>query len=176
MNDEAEAMATAQPFWDFSLKLYGQDQVEAHCLELQDNWGFDVNLLLLCIWLGTKGVSLNAESMKILITQSSEWRLQAVLPLRQLRQSLKDPAIGIDGEGAALLRERVKAIELDAERLQQDMLYRTLETLPGKDGRSADRAGIIRGNLSRYTKISEIRMTPELRAMFESLIASSVSH
>ena len=175
MNDEAEEFTDKQPFWDFSLSIYSQGNVEAVCLDLQDNWGFDVNLLLLCVWLGSKGVSLNGESLQILIKKSADWRLQAVLPLRQLRQSLKDPADGIDRLEAEEMREQVKRLELQAERLQQDMLYQSLENLPGKDGRSADRAGIIRGNLSRYSKLSGIGFNEELRGLFEGLIGQAIS-
>ena len=38
-------------FWLFSLALYGQSGVEPSCLELQNNFSADVNILLWCGWL-----------------------------------------------------------------------------------------------------------------------------
>ncbi len=35
-------------FWGFSLAVYGADAVEPECLTMQDEFGLDVNLILLC--------------------------------------------------------------------------------------------------------------------------------
>ena len=49
------AASSPEPFWDYSLALYGRPGVEACCLRLQDRLGVDVNLLLLCCWLAARG-------------------------------------------------------------------------------------------------------------------------
>ena len=41
----------ADEFWQFSLEVYARPQVADLCLVLQDEHGFDVNILLLCLWL-----------------------------------------------------------------------------------------------------------------------------
>ena len=38
------------PFWDFSLKLYASPAVQTACLDLQDDCGVDVNVLLYMLW------------------------------------------------------------------------------------------------------------------------------
>ena len=46
-------------FWDFSLAVYGAEAVAPECLSLQDKFGIDVNLLLLCAYVGAvRGVTL----------------------------------------------------------------------------------------------------------------------
>ena len=46
-------MGTANgDLWEFSLKLYSEPGVAASCLSLQNQHGFDVNLVLFCIWYG----------------------------------------------------------------------------------------------------------------------------
>ncbi|RED54137.1 TIGR02444 family protein [Aestuariispira insulae] len=164
----------SHPFWAFSLDFYGKVRVEETLLALQNSRGLDVNLILLCVWLGTKGVSLQKESMQKLVGLSSGWHLQAVLPLRQLRQSLKEPVAGIDRDDAERVRQGIKELELATERMQQDMLFQALEELPGKDARLADRAGVIRGNLSRYASAAAIRVGGEERGYFETLVQAAI--
>ena len=38
----------ASPFWNFSVAVYSSDAVQDECLTLQDQFGLDVNLVLLC--------------------------------------------------------------------------------------------------------------------------------
>jgi hypothetical protein len=47
------------------------------------------------------------------------------VPLRAARVYLRDPAQVIDAQAAAALRQRIKAVELEAERLQQEGLFST---------------------------------------------------
>ena len=47
-----EDPALANPFWTFSLAVYAEPGVQAECLDLQDQDGIDVNMLLFCAWLG----------------------------------------------------------------------------------------------------------------------------
>jgi hypothetical protein len=46
-----------------------------------------------------------------------------VIPLRTLRRALKSPPTLIAGASAELFRTKIKAVELEAERLQQEAMY-----------------------------------------------------
>lgn len=43
------------PFWDYSLRVYCGDGVPAACLDLQDRFEIDVNVMLFCSWIGQSG-------------------------------------------------------------------------------------------------------------------------
>ena len=43
------------PFWEFSLRVYGNGGVPTACLALQERHAIDVNLLLFCAWIGESG-------------------------------------------------------------------------------------------------------------------------
>ena len=105
------------PFWDFSLALYRGRGVEKACIGLQDRLRLDVNLLLFACWVAaTRRGRLAREDWTRLIDDTAAWRGQVVEPLRAVRRHLK----GRDEmPGAAALRDRVKALELDAERAEQ---------------------------------------------------------
>ena len=105
------------PFWDFSLALYRGPGVEAACIGLQDRLGLDVNLLLYACWIAATGRGrLAREDWTRLIDNTAAWRGQVVEPLRAVRRHLKGRD---DMPGAASLCDRVKALELDAERAEQ---------------------------------------------------------
>jgi uncharacterized protein (TIGR02444 family) len=101
------------PLWPYALQLYARPGVTDSCLHLQAA-GADVCLLLTGAWLGLRGVSLTTARQQALQVLATPWRETIVAPLRVLRTQWKSPAL----EDAALasLRERLKQLELDAER------------------------------------------------------------
>ncbi|MGB3125838.1 MAG: TIGR02444 family protein [Pseudomonas sp.] len=108
--------------WSFALSTYAHPGVEAACLRLQKQ-GADVCLLLCGAWLEQRGVALTAERVEALEQIAAPWQSQVVEPLRQVRMQWR--AMAQQDQDLAGLRERVKALELDAER----QLLARLETL-----------------------------------------------
>ncbi|MDB5571790.1 MAG: hypothetical protein JWN93_2973 [Hyphomicrobiales bacterium] len=117
------AKGSASPFWMFSLALYRSTGVPAACIALQDGHGVDVNLLLFGLWLASEGRALSPEDMRAADEQVADWRNHAVIPLRGVRRLLREPPVIVAGDAAAALRDKVKAVELEAERLQQEALF-----------------------------------------------------
>ena len=99
--------------WSFALSTYARPGVEAACLQLQEQ-GADVCLLLCGAWLEQRGVALEPERMQALQQLARPWRVDVIEPLRQVRVQWR--ALAQQDEQLAALRERVKALELDAER------------------------------------------------------------
>ena len=114
----------ASPFWTFSLRLYGRPGVPPACLTLQEKQGVDVNVLLFCLFAARSGRALAMDDVREVIAAVDPWKAGAVVSLRAARVYLREPAAFIDAEGAAALRQRVKALELEAERLQQEGLFK----------------------------------------------------
>ena len=99
--------------WSFALSTYARPGVEAACLRLQEQ-GADVCLLLCGAWLERRGVALTLERTQALRQIAEPWQSQVVEPLRQVRRQWR--AVAQQDEPLAALRERVKALELEAER------------------------------------------------------------
>ncbi len=108
--------------WSFALSTYARPGVESTCLRLQEH-GADVCLLLCAAWLEQRGVALEPGRVHALQQLARPWRAQVIEPLRQLRTQWR--ALAQQDESLAQLRERVKSLELDAER----QLLARLETL-----------------------------------------------
>ena len=113
------------PFWNFSLAVYGVSAVQDECLDLQDQFGLDVNLVLLCAFLGVvHGVALTSEDIASARRKAGPWHEDIVKTLRVARRRLKTIELK-DAEAAkaaAQLRSQVKAAELESERIEQAML------------------------------------------------------
>lgn len=125
------------PFWEYSLQIYAQPGVKSLLLELQEEYGADVNLLLCCCWLASESRILATAEMAALVAACAKWRGQCIIPLRGVREFLKSQSDGAsdNSEGSAAapvqdLYEQVKALELRAERWQQDLIVEQLSTLP----------------------------------------------
>ncbi|HEX8541410.1 MAG TPA: TIGR02444 family protein [Pseudomonas sp.] len=99
--------------WSFTLDFYAKPGVEAACLSLQAS-GANVCLLLCGVWLMRRDVACDAQRALEIGQLATPWHDDVVRPLRELRTQWRnaaqhDPALGS-------IRERVKALELEAER------------------------------------------------------------
>ncbi|MFM2042968.1 MAG: hypothetical protein RLY86_1544 [Pseudomonadota bacterium] len=129
--------------WDWSLSVYGQPGVAAACLGAQDRHGADVNLLLWAAWAGAvHGHRLTAGEVQTARAAVAAWHRDVVLPLRAVRRRLKHGPAPAPDSATEPLRARVKAAELEAERLEQAVLAAHPATLrrgvPGTDAMAAN--------------------------------------
>ncbi|GHE21016.1 TIGR02444 family protein [Halomonas urumqiensis] len=106
------ARLTQNPLWDFAVAFYGQPDIEAACLTLQDEAGVDVCELLWHCWLMWHGLTLTTSTEAL--SSIGTWQREVTVPLRQLRRQLKAQANTNDR--VAKLRETLKQAELQAER------------------------------------------------------------
>lgn len=121
--------------WNFALALYGRNGVEAACLALQEQ-GADVCLLLCATWLQARRVAPSEDRVQALRAVCTPWQEQVVAPLRELRRSWK--AMAQEDSALANLRERVKQLELDAERTLLQRLACCSSQWPTGDGGGSD--------------------------------------
>ncbi len=111
------------PFWQFSLRVYRTEGIPDACIALQDNHGVDVNVLLYLLWLASQGRQLGKGDVAGIIASVDNWRQSVVVPLRTARRFMKVAPANLASPETAALRDRVKAAELEAERLQQEALF-----------------------------------------------------
>lgn len=126
-------------FWDFSIAIYDKSGVQPACLGLQDRHGLDVNLLLYCCWHAASGRGvLTEDDLAAAAALCAPWHDRIITGLRAVRQALKGGFPPAPGALAAALRDRVIAIEIDCERVEQIMLSAALTDAPATSG-SEDR-------------------------------------
>lgn len=133
------------PFWDFSLDVYGRAGVAAACLAMQDRRGADVNLLLFCLWAGSCGHAVTAAELTRLMAVTRPWQQDVIAPLRAVRRHLK-----VAETAAGQLRDNVKSAELAAEEVEQQMLFDTLAIPAGAIAAGQGAPGLAGGNMITY--------------------------
>jgi uncharacterized protein (TIGR02444 family) len=115
--------ALDQELWQFMLAIYARPGVQAACLKLQEDCGIDIVLLLTWLRYTLPGRSpLGAREIAALKDYIGEWRARTVLPLRALRTDLRAGGMSMPDESRAALREKIKALELGAERTEVSMI------------------------------------------------------
>jgi uncharacterized protein (TIGR02444 family) len=129
MTESDSTPATGSPFWRFSLGFYRQPGVADACLVLQDRFGADVNTVLFLLWLATDKRQLRQETVQSLADKVRAWQSDVVLPLRELRRRLKSASPLVEASTAEVFRNKIKATELEAERLQQEAMFALSKTL-----------------------------------------------
>lgn len=112
----------ARSFWEFSLAFYSDAAVQAACLSFQDSHGGDVNVLLYLLFRARDGGSYDVAGVEAVDAGVSSWREEVVRPLRAVRRVLKTSTFLPDGEAQEGFRNKIKKVELDAEKLQQSVL------------------------------------------------------
>jgi uncharacterized protein (TIGR02444 family) len=81
---------TIDEFWQFSLDVYARPQVADLCMGLQDAHGFDVNILLLCLWLAQgEGRALGQSEIGDLLGAVAALNENMIWPVRGVRRWAK---------------------------------------------------------------------------------------
>ena len=150
-DSETKPSAQGSPFWRFSLKLYRQAGVADACIALQEQSRVDVNLLLYLLWRAGESRSFAPAEVAVLESRIGPWRDATVIPLRAVRRALKVPPALVAGPTAEVFRNKIKAVELEAERLQQEAMYALAQAQAEPPGRAAaSPAAAARANVAAY--------------------------
>ncbi len=147
-------------FWDYSIALYGRQEVAQACLGLQRRHGIDVNIVLFCLWLAASGRgAFRKDELQDALAAVQPWQDDVVRPLRKLRQRLKSAIASAPPDLAHELRRQVAAAELDAEHIEQLILAQGPEQglrrkgAPGQPAKQARHAAL---NLAAYLSAAGI--------------------
>ena len=110
--------------WPFAADFYQRPGVADACLAIQAQGG-NVCLLLAVCWLGTRGVRFDADRMATLQAVATPWHEHVITPLRGVRIAWREACEG--DQGWVGLREQVKTLELNAERMLLERLQNLAE-------------------------------------------------
>jgi len=172
MTAETDFEAARLAFWSYSLATYARDEVEHLCLRLQDDHGFDVNVLLICLWVAEADRAVvRSDEIAALRAATAPWMADVVEPLRRVRRRLKNPlAYQLTTDVSDPCRSIVKTAELEAERIEQLLLVRSLRRDRRAEKASAKEAAI--ESLAAYaTLLDEPGAAEPLAQLVEAVFA-----
>jgi uncharacterized protein (TIGR02444 family) len=143
----ADSKSLEDDFWDYACTIYAGDGVSPAMLDWQARVGANVNTVLLCLWAGYRGRGLTSADFHRLGGAIAGWHAATIVPLRRLRERLKEDWADL-APMAAVTRQAVLAAELQAERAEQAAMIRALA--PWTVMPVAAEAGLARCNLLAY--------------------------
>jgi uncharacterized protein (TIGR02444 family) len=155
---ESGPLPQSSPFWTFSLGYYRGAGVSEACLELQDNCGVDVNVVLFLLWMASQQRQVDADAVKRLADKVRPWQADVIGPIRTLRRRLKGDAPLLDKGSAELFRTKIKAVELESERLQQEAMYALASGIASEPAASV--AAAARASIAAYQQALGRALTP----------------
>lgn len=170
------ASDTSEGFWDFSVRTYRTDGVPEACLSLQNDYGADVNMLLYCSWVGGFYGSFDDALFSNASGFADNWADEVVRPLRSARTWMKQSGCRqepMSTEECMSLREEIKSVEFEAERLQQEVLE---SITAGRELRTdVTEAALddVLANLHRYAEHSGIDISDDVRQKFSVIVRAA---
>ncbi len=156
----------ATSVWPNMILLYADSRVSQLCLSLQDEFDADVPVLLLLVIADRRGISCEDAALDQFLAEAATWRELVVRPLRTLRRAMKGHC---DAGAETALREDIKRVELQAERLHVARLAEAFPTSPvagNSKHHLADRYLIERGVPSQQRR--------DCLSLFDAVIARLV--
>lgn len=107
-------------YWHYSLSAYAAAGVQTLCLRLQNSHAANVNLLLLGGFVGCTGQLLEEQDWNRITNSIAPFNKRYTRRIRDLRQRVQPLA-------ASECYQQLKALELQAERLEQQIIVMALD-------------------------------------------------
>lgn len=142
------------PHWRFALDAYAQPDAAAACLLLQDEYGVDVDVLLMTLYAAAIGAGVPTEPWLAAVDASiDELRGNAIAPLRGVRRAMKVMSPPIQQNDWSAIRNQVKALEIELEQIEQHVIAAQLPTPNGAAPDFKSSVGIVIDFYARWARI-----------------------
>ena len=162
------------PFWDYSVSIYGKPDVADACIFLQDKYGLDVNLLLFCVWLGASGRgSLDVNEIDGCRRRTGDWRARVIEPLRSIRRACRDEPLGVPEFLLQIFRPLMLDIESDAEHIEQLVLAELIRNKPAEDVADDVKAFDAQRSLLEYIQVAGLERERQLDTCVRTILGAA---
>ena len=125
MKQNKSANHTAKKsLWDFAVEIYAFPDVEKVCLELQNSYHANVNVILWCLWLEEEGIILSSTWIDDVLIKIDNVSQMTVANLRDVRRQLME-----GGNFTKVQAQTISKHILNAELLIEKVLLHRLQDL-----------------------------------------------
>jgi uncharacterized protein (TIGR02444 family) len=129
VQSSGKKILSSEQFWQYSLNLY--PTIKDLCLQWQDNFGVNINLLLFLLYLDKQQQSLSEVQLQQLEDLLQHFSKEVTQSIRALRRTLPSPWLESDMQQP--LRQQLLSTELAAEKLEQQLLTQQFNQLSQQD-------------------------------------------
>ena len=141
-------------------------------IDLANKLHVDVNLVLYCYWAGYIGAPFLTElDVDNFLELIKAWQKNIVQPLRVLRSKLKNNSIIKQNSWSGEIRKKIKLAELDAERLEQLILYQEYSLNGNKNIQMAEKCRRAKANVALYINCLNRKPNSKHLILMDELLA-----
>jgi uncharacterized protein (TIGR02444 family) len=163
--------------WAFALTIYARPDVAEACLTLQNEAGVDVMLLMMATFAAVKRRTLlTADEIRALDEACGPWREQIVKKLRAIRTELKTGPQPAPGEATEPFRSKIKALELEAEKLENRLLAECLPPRPPGHGPATPEQlrAVLNDVVTFFTDKRGIKLDARLSPSIDAVVGAAI--
>jgi uncharacterized protein (TIGR02444 family) len=163
--------------WAFALELYARPGIADACLKLQNEAGVDVMMFLVITFAAVRHrILLTSAEIRGLDEACRPWRDQIVRPLRAIRSGLKTGPLPAPNRETEQFRSGIKAVELAAERLQNQLLAECLPLRPPeKDAVDPEELrSVLRGVVSLFLEKRGGKPVTDLLSSIDEIVGAAM--
>ena len=113
-------------FWNYSSQIWTLPNSRTACLELQNSYEADINILLYCCWIGNKKLKINDDDLQVLLDTIQPWQIM-IKPLRDARKMMQQQTIAMPVSLQDQTIKHITEMELNAEHMSQIALERAIK-------------------------------------------------
>lgn len=150
MCDNSSMIFPDSQLWNYSTQIYQLAGVESSCLNLQNTFDTDVNILLYCCWLAEQGIELGTQDIPQLIAATQPWQTSMIQPLREARKMMKQHIIALPSELLKQTITNLSEMELNAEHMAQLSLEKAIHLNDKQKNKDKNSVEIAAHNLALY--------------------------
>lgn len=163
-------------FWNFSLKTYGAPGLAPLLLAFQAKHGTDLNLLLYAGWLGASGRGeAGCAHFADCLERTRHWQGKTAAALRGVKHALKAwTDESFPAQSRESLRKQVAGLEIEAERIEQEVLEQTAPAVTRQASAGGERARAAARNLLDLLAVLGVRLGAEEEAVARGLLQAAV--
>ncbi|MDA0653021.1 MAG: TIGR02444 family protein, partial [Proteobacteria bacterium] len=135
----------------YSLNVYRRDGVSPALINFQDRHNLDVNILLLCLWMGYSGRGeLDDADFSHVLRVSANWNPEIVCAIRDVRIRLRQEIALVPKELSDAVRKKLLELEIECEHVEQLSLATGLTQKEPHGGSSEEKLRDCGLNLKSY--------------------------
>ena len=112
--------------WNYTTQIWTLPEVETICLDLQNSYEANINILLYCCWVGDKNLNLNDDDLQALLDTVQPWQT-IIKPLRDSRKMMQQHLIAMPANMVDQTIANMSEMELYAEHMTQLALEKALK-------------------------------------------------
>ena len=142
------SLKSAISLWDYAVEIYSRPGMSDLCLMFQDDYGADVSIILFISWCSAQGIRIDDQLLTRVEQSIGVWNRAMVVPLREIRRELTLNSGGMTRKTVSVFREKLKALELEAEHLELNALadlvsYKSISSVSVVDEKQLIETGLL---------------------------------